>query len=84
MSVFTTATPSYDEVLEARAERVGMVREFLAAVTPDVLAEPRANPWEPGHRETVRSCLHVILEEEWEHHRFAVRDLGTAADGAHR
>jgi hypothetical protein len=23
----------------------------------------------------VRSCLHVILEEHWEHLRFALRDL---------
>ena len=23
------------------------------------------------------SCLHVILGEEWEHHRYAVRDLDT-------
>ena len=29
----------------------------------------------PDHQETTRSCLHVILEEEWEHHRYAVRDL---------
>ena len=29
----------------------------------------------PIYPETTRSCLHVILEEEWEHHRFAVRDL---------
>ena len=26
-------------------------------------------------RATVRSCLHGILGEEWEHHRYAVRDL---------
>ena len=32
-------------------------------------------PHEPEVPETTRSCLHVILEEEWEHHRFAVRDL---------
>ena len=25
--------------------------------------------------ELPRRCLHVILEEEWEHHRYAVRDL---------
>lgn len=24
---------------------------------------------------TTLECLHVILHEEWEHHRFAVRDL---------
>ena len=75
MSVFTTATPSYAEVLEVRAGRVAMVRDFLAAVTPDELAATRKNPWDPGHPETVLSCLHVILEEEWEHHRYAVRDL---------
>ena len=27
--------------------------------------------------DTTRSCLHVILEEEREHHRYAVRDLDT-------
>src|SRR5262245_31632273 len=75
MSVFTTGTPSYDEVLEARAGRVAMVRDFLATVTPDDLAVARRNPWEPSYPETTRSCLHVILEEEWEHHRYAVRDL---------
>ncbi len=75
LSVFTTATPSYAEVLEVRAGRVAMVRDFLQAVTPDELAAPRRNPWDPGHQETVLSCLHVILQEEWEHHRYAVRDL---------
>jgi hypothetical protein len=33
------------------------------------------NPHDPERRETTLSCLHVILEEEWEHHRYAVRDL---------
>lgn len=28
-------------------------------------------------RERPFSCLHVILQEEWEHHRYAVRDLDT-------
>ncbi|HET8604841.1 MAG TPA: DinB family protein [Marmoricola sp.] len=74
-SVFTTATPSYDEVLEVRADRQAMVRDFLATVTPDDLAAPRKNPWAPDHPETVLSCLHTILAEEWEHHRYAVRDL---------
>ena len=26
-------------------------------------------------RHTVLQCLHVILKEEWQHHRCAVRDL---------
>lgn len=75
MSIFVKTTPSYADVLEVRAERVAMVRDFLAAVTAEELMEPRTNPWESSHQETVRSCLHTILEEEWEHHRYAVRDL---------
>ncbi len=75
MSIFTTLTPSYAEVLEVRAGRVAMVRDFLATVTSDELATTRNNPWALEYQETTRSCLHVILEEEWEHHRYAVRDL---------
>ena len=75
LSIFATGTPPYADVLEARNGRVAMVRDFLASVTPDDLAALRANPWAPDYQETVRSCLHTILEEEWEHHRYAVRDL---------
>jgi len=75
MSVFTTETPAYDEVLEARAGRVAMVRDFIATVTPEDLEVPRTNPWAPDRHETTRQCLRVILEEGWEHLRFATRDL---------
>jgi hypothetical protein len=74
-SVFATHTPSYAEVLEARADRVAMLRDFLASVTSEELAAPRKNPHDPDYQETTLSCVHVILEEEWEHHRFAARDL---------
>jgi hypothetical protein len=74
-SVFTTRVPSYDEVLAVRAERTAMVRDFVADVTAEDLAAIKANPWAPQHPETTLSCLHVILGEEWEHHRYAVRDL---------
>jgi hypothetical protein len=75
MSVFAAVTPSYADVLEVRAGRVAMVRDFLATVTSDELAAIRKNPWAPEYAETILSCLHVILREEWEHHRYAVRDL---------
>jgi hypothetical protein len=74
--------PSYDEVLKARAGRVALVRDLIAAVTPAELAEVRKNPHNPDHPETTLSCLQVILEEEWEHHRFAVRDLDTIEAGS--
>jgi hypothetical protein len=79
MSVFTTVPPSYAEVLDVRAGRVAMVRGFLATVTPDVLAAPRESPNDPADHKTTRSCLHVILNEEWEHLRYAVRDLDVIA-----
>ena len=52
MSIFTSGTPPFDEVLEARAGRVATVREFLATVTPEELATPRTNPWNTGYAET--------------------------------
>ena len=67
--------PSYAEVLAARADRVAMVRDLLATVTPEELATARRNPHKPTYPETTLSCLHTILEEEWEHHRYSVRDL---------
>lgn len=54
-----------------------MVRDLLATITTDELATTRTNPWAPQYPETTLSCLHTILEEEWAHHRYAVRDLTT-------
>ena len=77
-TIFATATPSYAEVLEARAGRVAMVRDFLASVSSgDVWPQRARTRTIPNTPETTLSCLHVILEEEWEHHRYAVRDLDT-------
>jgi hypothetical protein len=81
-SIFTTDVPSYDEVLAVRAERMGMVRHFIAGVTVEELAVARKNPWAPSRTRSTLSCLHVILGEEWEHHRYAVRDLETLTAGS--
>ncbi|GAB3923666.1 DinB family protein [Kribbella albertanoniae] len=79
MSVFATTKPSYDEVLSVRADHVAQVRKYLATVTPADLTSVRQNPWSPQYPETVLSCLHTILEEEWEHLRYATRDLATVS-----
>ncbi|GIJ24129.1 DinB family protein [Micromonospora lutea] len=85
MSIFASGQPGLAEVLDLRAERQAMVREFLATATPELLAEPRRSPWSAQSEVSVLRCLHVIFGEEWEHLRFALRDLmtiGTArADG---
>ncbi|TFH74260.1 DinB family protein [Cellulomonas sp. HD19AZ1] len=74
-AVFDPGTPPYADVLAARADRQRLVREHLATVTADDLTGVRRNPWAPDHPETVLACLHTILEEEWEHLRYALRDL---------
>lgn len=81
--VFSETDPTFERVLEVRAERQAMVRDFLAEVSPDQLIEERPHPWAPEHRKTVLGCLHTILAEEWEHHRYAVRDLDVIATTSH-
>lgn len=73
------AAPSYPEVLELRADRVGRVRHVLAETTPQRLDEEVEGPVWHGERVAVRSCLRVILREEREHQRFADRDLAVLA-----
>ena len=68
---------SYEQALQAPAEHQAIVRDYLATVDAATLAELRSNPWAPEHQEPVLACLHVILNEEWEHLRYAVRDLAT-------
>jgi hypothetical protein len=76
MSVFRTDPPTYDEILAVRAERQQLVTDYLATVTPEILAEERDNPWGGGDwHPSVGDCLRVILEEEWAHLRYIRRDL---------
>jgi hypothetical protein len=76
MSIFRADPPAYEEVLQVRAEHQRQVTDFLATVTPEVLAEERDNPWGGDDwRPTVGDCIRVILEEEWAHLRYIRRDL---------
>jgi hypothetical protein len=74
-SIFRADPPTYDEVLAVRAERQQMVTDFLANVTPELLAEERDDPWNFDWHPTVGDCVRVILEEEWAHLRYVRRDL---------
>jgi uncharacterized damage-inducible protein DinB len=65
----------FEDVLAARADRVAMMRDLLADVTETWLDEERRNPHDAERSETVRQCLQVVMEESWEHLRFALRDL---------
>ncbi len=79
------ATPTLDEIVEVRRERMDEVRRTISAVTVEELGRvclPPATPGHPNVPHTVLECLHVILEEEWEHHRYAVRDLELLETGS--
>jgi hypothetical protein len=72
------AAPSLDQVLDVRRDRIAEVHEVIAGANAEELERNCVPPDSPGHPRkdhTVLQCLHVILKEEWQHHRYAVRDL---------
>jgi hypothetical protein len=79
LGIDPTASPTFDEVVAVRAERVASVRSFLATVNQadlDRIRDPNpASGWPPPEVRTATDCLHVLFDEEWAHHRFAIRDL---------
>lgn len=72
------ARPSLAEVLDVRAQRQAMVRGVMEALTPAQLAA-RVSRTEPGWPQVedfpLAECLKIVLNEEWEHRRYAERDL---------
>ncbi len=72
------AQPSLDEVLSVRRERQAMVRQVMESLTDERLASAvtRTEPgWPREENLPVKECLHVVLNEEWEHRLYAERDL---------
>jgi hypothetical protein len=78
------ARPSLDEVLALRRDRQAMVRRVVQALTDERLddeATPVGPGW-PDRAAPVRQCLHIVLNEEWEHRLYAERDLTLLTEGA--
>jgi hypothetical protein len=74
-----SATPSLDEVLVVRRARFDEVGTTISSLTEAELrrvCQPPSTPGHPNEPRTVLHCLHVILNEEWEHNAYANRDLG--------
>ena len=72
------ARPSLTEVLELRAQRQAMVRGVIEALTDDDLTArvTRTAPgWPQAEDFPLIECLNIVLNEEWEHRRYAERDL---------
>jgi hypothetical protein len=78
LGIDLTAQPRYAEILAARADRMAVIRRIVAGLTDaDLgrLCQRSPAPGYPGEENTVINCLAVVMEEEIEHYRFAVRDL---------
>jgi hypothetical protein len=67
--------PDLDPVLDVRAERLAHVRDYLSGATAEDLKTAVATPpWYP-QPESVLFCFRVVLNDEWWHHQYAIRDL---------
>jgi hypothetical protein len=71
--------PSLDEVLELRRDRMGTMRAVVDGLTDEQLAGTTTPVAEPGYPESrafpVQRCVGAIVNEEWWHHHYAIRDL---------
>jgi hypothetical protein len=79
LGLIPDATPTLDDVLGPRLARMAtmrrVVRELRLAELHRVCGRKPAEAYPDGEY-VVRRCLSVVLREEAEHHRYAVRDLG--------
>lgn len=80
-SVFSESDPDFSRVLQVRAERQQQVRDFLLVQDAQSLQAARRHPWDAEHSAmlSVGAALRVLLDEEYEHLRYAVRDLKSLA-----
>lgn len=78
LGVDPTAEATLDEVLVVRRGRMDAARRAIESTPAEDLGRRCALPdaaGRPASEQTVLYCLHVILDEEWEHSRYANRDL---------
>jgi hypothetical protein len=78
LGIDAAARPSYAEVVQVRADRMAVVRSIVDGLTGNELERVCERAPAPGYPEESRSvgqCLRVVMTEECEHHRYAVRDL---------
>jgi hypothetical protein len=88
LGVDMDADPPLAEVMEARGSRMALVRGIVDGLTDaglerECLRLPAPGGFEDYPEETysVGRCLRVIMKEECEHRRYAVRDLAVLEAG---
>ncbi len=78
LGIDLAAKPGYAEILAARADRMAVMRGIVAELTDEGmgrLCERSPAPGYPDEERPVIACIGVVMDEEIEHYRFAVRDL---------
>ncbi len=78
LGIEVTAQPGYAEILATRAGRMAVMRRIVAGLTDSGLGrlcQRSPAPGYPDEERTVIDCISVVMDEEIEHYRFAVRDL---------
>jgi hypothetical protein len=75
-----TVTPSLSEALAVRADRAARFRAYLADV--DAADLPREVEVLENGTSTVLDCLQTVMEEEFWHNRYALRDLAVLEQSA--
>jgi hypothetical protein len=72
------ARPSFAEVLAARADRLALMQGIVDGLSDadlDRICTRTPAPGYPEEERTAGRCLRVVMNEECEHYRYAVRDL---------
>jgi hypothetical protein len=78
LGIDLAAQPGYAEILAARADRMAVIRRIVAGLADADLGRVCRRSPAPGYPDeepTVADCIGVVMDEEIEHYRFAVRDL---------
>ena len=78
LGIDLAAQPAYADILAVRADRMAVVRRIVDSLTADDLGRRCHRSPAPGYPDeepSVLECVGVVMDEEIEHHRFAVRDL---------
>jgi hypothetical protein len=74
-----SARPSLDEVLELRGDRMASMRTVVDGLTEEKLVGRTTPVTEAGYPEPsdflVADVVGCIINEEWYHHQYAIRDL---------
>ncbi len=78
LGIDLAARPGYAEILAARADRMAVMRRVVTGLTDNGLGrlcQRSPAPGYPDEERPVADCVGVVMDEEIEHYRFAVRDL---------